>query len=55
MSSLLKMVIDKFTKLWPERRIEVEGYLIFSDNKIIIEKKNVFTNLLEIDNRGNNV
>ena len=32
MSSLLKMVIDKFTKLWPERRIEVEGYLIFSDN-----------------------
>lgn len=32
MSSLLKMVIDKFTKLWPERRIEVEGYLMFNDS-----------------------
>ena len=33
MSSLFKMVIDKFTNLWSSpRRIEVEGYLITSDS-----------------------
>ena len=32
MSSVLKMLIDKFTGLWLPPRIEVEGYIIFNNS-----------------------
>lgn len=32
MNSVIEYVIDRVKNMWPERRIEVEGYLMFNDN-----------------------